>query len=222
MSGKKSRTLLKRRTGRPSKSLTPKDGRLFKRVSFFHVCCNRICYHAIRRCPYLSFMQAGLLLKPSCVFFRAVPELHQTQDSTDVPSELLRERGLYFLWSLPPHTRPRNRHTPEGKCRSFISGCLYTQPFTDNTYSCIYILGVYTTMRTPGYTRCTCGACFTFTFIYLSISVSGFDLTFHLLVVIHRLLFCKGIAGREHGKHRNKSYWRKTFHDPPKSKIAVS
>ena len=63
----------------------------------------------------------------------------------------------------------------------------------------------------------TCGACFTFTFIYLSISVSDFDLTFHPLVVIHRLLFCKGIAGREHGKHRNAPYWRKTFHDPPKS-----
>ena len=63
----------------------------------------------------------------------------------------------------------------------------------------------------------TCGACFTFTFIYLSISVSDFDLTFRPLVVIHRLLFCKGIAGREHGKHRNASYWRKTFHDPPKS-----
>ena len=143
MSGKKSRTLLKRRTGRPSKSLTPKDGRLFKRVSFFHVCCNRICYHAIRRCPYLSFMQAGLLLKPSCVFFRAVPELHQTQDSTDLPSELLRERGLYFLWSLPPHTRPRNRHTPEGKCRSFISGYLYTHllpiiHIAVYTYRCIY------------------------------------------------------------------------------------
>ena len=30
----------------------------------------------------------------------------------------------------------------------------------------------------------TCGACFTFTFIYLSISVSDFDLTFHPLVVI--------------------------------------
>ena len=58
---------------------------------------------------------------------------------------------------------------------------------------------------------------FTFTYIYLSISVSDFDLTFHPLVVIYRLLFCKGIAGREHGKHRNKSYWRKTFHDPPKS-----
>ena len=26
-----------------------------------------------------------------------------------------------------------------------------------------------------------------------------------------RLLFCKGIAGWEHGKHRNKSYWRKTY-----------
>ena len=53
--------------------------------------------------------------------------------------------------------------------------------------------------------------------IYFPISVSDFDLTFRPLVVIHRLLFCKGIAGREHGKHRNKSYWRKTFHDPPKS-----
>ena len=58
---------------------------------------------------------------------------------------------------------------------------------------------------------------FTFNFIYLPISVSDFDLTFRPLAVIHRLLFCKGIAGREHGKHRNKSYWRKTFHDPPKS-----
>ena len=34
-------------------------------------------------------------------------------------------------------------------------------------------------------------------YIYLSISVSGFDLTFRPLVVIHRLLFCKGIAGRD-------------------------
>ena len=42
--------------------------------------------------------------------------------------------------------------------------------------------------------------------IYFPISVSDFDLTFRLLVVIHRLLFCKGIAGREHGKHWNKSY----------------
>ena len=160
---------------------------------------------------YLSFMQAVLLLKPSCVFFRAVPELHQTQDSTDLPSELLRERGLYFLWSLPPHTRPRNRHTPEGKCRSFISGYLCTHLLP------IIHIAVYTAIRTYGYTRCTCGACFTFTYIYLFISVSDFDLTFHPLVVICRLLFCKGIAGREHGKHRNASYWRKTFHDPPKS-----
>ena len=58
--------------------------------------------------------------------------------------------------------------------------------------------------------------------IYFPISVSDFDLTFRPLVVIHRLLFCKGIAGGEHGKHRNAPYWRKTFHDPPKSKIAVS
>ena len=70
---------------------------------------------------------------------------------------------------------------------------------------------VYTSIRIDVYTgirlyalhlRCF----FTFTYIYLSISVSDFDLTFRLLVVIHRLLFCKGIAGREHGKHRNKSY----------------
>ena len=60
------------------------------------------------------------------------------------------------------------------------------------------------------------GVLFTF-LIYFLISVSDFDLTFHPLVVICRLLFCKGIAGREHGKHRNASYWRKTFHDPPKS-----
>ena len=58
--------------------------------------------------------------------------------------------------------------------------------------------------------------------IYLPISVSDFDLTFRPLAVIHRLLFCKGIAGGEHGKHRNAPYWRKTFHDPPKSQIAVS
>ena len=63
---------------------------------------------------------------------------------------------------------------------------------------------------------------YTHFFIYPSISVSGFDLTFRPLAVIHRLLFCKGIAGREHGKHRNAPYWQKTFHDPPKSKIAVS
>ena len=72
-------------------------------------------------------------------------------------------------------------------------------------------IDVYTTIHIYAW-RCnisiwlTCGACFTFTFIYLSISVSDFDLTFHPLVVIHRLLFCKGIVGREHGKHRNKSY----------------
>ena len=107
----------------------------------------RIFYHAIRRCPYLSSIQAVLLLKPSCVFFRAVPELHQTQDSTDLPSELLRERGMDFLWSLPPHTRQRNRHTPEGKCRSFMPGCLYTQSFTDNIY-----IAVYTYMRIYSYT----------------------------------------------------------------------
>ena len=84
------------------------------------------------------------------------------------------------------------------------------------TYRCIYS---YTDIRLHTlHLRCF----FTFTFIYPSISVSGFDLTFRPLVVIHRLLFCKGIAGREHGKHRNAPYWRKSFHDPPKSKIAVS
>ena len=37
-------------------------------------------------------------------------------------------------------------------------------------------------------------------YIYLSISVSDFDLTFRPFVVICRLLFCKGIAGREQDK----------------------
>ena len=78
---------------------------------------------------------------------------------------------------------------------------------------------IYTDIRIYGHTaiHATPAVFFTFTFIYPSISVSGFDLTFRPLVVIHRLLFCKGIAGREHGKHRNAPYWRKTFHDPPKS-----
>ena len=78
---------------------------------------------------------------------------------------------------------------------------------------------IYTDIRIYEHTaiHTTPAVFFTFTFIYLSISVSDFDLTFRPLVVILRLLFCKGIAGGEHGKHRNKSYWRKTFHDPPKS-----
>ena len=83
---------------------------------------------------------------------------------------------------------------------------------------------VYTSIQIDVYTaiHATPVVFFTFTFIYPSISVSGFDLTFRPLAVIHRLLFCKGIAGREHGKHRNAPYWWKTFHDPPKSQIAVS
>ena len=47
----------------------------------------------------------------------------------------------------------------------------------------IHLYG-YMYIRAYGYTRYTCGACFTFTFIYPSISVSGFDLTFRPLVVI--------------------------------------
>lgn len=91
---------------------------------------------------YLSCKQAYFLnpLVSSSVPCR---NFNQTQDSTDLPSELLRERGLYFLWSLPPHTRPRNRHMPEGKCRSFISGYLYTHllpiiHIAVYTYRCIY------------------------------------------------------------------------------------
>ena len=143
MSGKKSRTLLKRRTRRPNKSLTPKDGRLFKRVSFFHVCCNRICYHAIRRCPYLSFMQAGLLLKPSYVFFRSVPELHQTQDSTDLPSELLRERGLTSCGACRPTpghgTGTRLKASAVPLCPAiYTSNLLPTIYIAVYTYRCIY------------------------------------------------------------------------------------
>ena len=92
---------------------------------------------------YLSCKQAYFL---NPLVSSSVPELHQTQDSTDLPSELLRERGLYFLWSLPPHTRQRNRHTPEGKCRSFISGCLYT-----HLLPTIHI-AVYTYRRIYNYT----------------------------------------------------------------------
>jgi len=59
-------------------------------------------------------------------------------------------------------------------------------------------------------------------YAYLSISVPGFDLTSCPNESHPRLLFCKGIAAGEHGKHRDKPYWRKNFNDPPKSKIAVS
>lgn len=112
---------------------------------------------------YLSCKQSYFL---NPLVSSSVPELHLTQDSTDVPSELLRERGLYFLWSLPPHTRPRNRHTPEGKCRSFISGCLYTQPFTDNTYSCIY---TYMYIQLYGHTATHAApAVFFYIYFYLS------------------------------------------------------
>ena len=103
----------------------------------------RICYHAIRRCPYLSFMQAGLLLKPSYVFFRSVPELHQTQDSTDLPSELLRERGLYFLWSLPPTpghgTGTRLKASAVPLCPAiYTPNLLPTIHIAVYTYRCIY------------------------------------------------------------------------------------
>ena len=47
----------------------------------------------------------------------------------------------------------------------------------------IHLYG-YMYIRAYGYTRYTCGVFFTFTFIYPSISVSGFDLTFRPLVVI--------------------------------------
>ena len=92
---------------------------------------------------YLSCKQAYFL---NPLVSSSVLELHQTQDSTDLPSELLRERGLYFLWSLPPHTRPRNRHTPEGKCRSFMPDCLYT-----HLLPTIHI-AVYTYRRIYNYT----------------------------------------------------------------------
>ena len=36
-----------------------------------------------------------------------------------------------------------------------------------------------------------------------SIFVSRFDLTFSSDYSHHRLLFCKGIVGKEHGKHRS-------------------
>ena len=77
-------------------------------------------------------------------------------------------------------------------------------------------------MRTPGYTRCTCGACFTFTYIYLSISVSDFDLTFRPLVVIFDFYSAKVSQAGNTANTGTSPIDGKTFHDPPKSKIAVS
>ena len=61
-------------------------------------------------------------------------------------------------------------------------------------YSRIY---VYTTIQaTP--------AVIVILFLYLYfIFVSRFDLTFSSACSHHRLLFCKGIVGKEHGKHRS-------------------
>ena len=103
----------------------------------------RICYHAIRRCPYLSFMQAGLLLKPSYVFFRSVPELHQTQDSTDLPSELLRERGLTSCGACRPTpghgTGTRLKASAVPLCPAiYTSNLLPTIYIAVYTYRCIY------------------------------------------------------------------------------------
>ena len=88
-------------------------------------------------------MQAVLLLKPSYVFFRSVPELHQTQDSTDLPSELLRERGLYFLWSLPPTpghgTGTRLKASAVPLCPAiYTPNLLPTIHIAVYTYRCIY------------------------------------------------------------------------------------
>ena len=100
MSGKKSRTLLKRRTRRPNKSLTPKDGRLFKGSPFFMsaaIASAITPYGGVH--AYLSCKQAYFL---NPLVSSSVPELHQTQDSTDLPSELLRERGLTSCGACRP------------------------------------------------------------------------------------------------------------------------
>ena len=176
----------------------------------------RICYHAIRRCPYLSFMQAGLLLKPSCVFFRAVPELHQTQDSTDLPSELLRERGLTSCGACRPTpghgTGTRLKASAVPLCPAiYTSNLLPTIYIAVYTYRCIYS---YTDIRLHTLHL----RCLFYIHLYLSFHFRFWFRPHFSSACSHlRLLFCKGIAGREHGKHRNASYWRKTFHDPPKS-----
>ena len=48
-------------------------------------------------------------------------------------------------------------------------------------------------------------------FVYLFFFVSGFDLTFSSDYSHHRLLFCKGIVGKEHGKHRSSLLLAKNF-----------
>ena len=75
------------------------------------------------------------------------------------------------MWSLLPLTQSRNRHTPEGKCRS-LTPCIHA-------YICIY---VYIDMRIYGYINLHVDLhypCLSF------ISVSAFDLTLHPMVVIH-------------------------------------
>ena len=86
---------------------------------------------------------------------------------------------------------------------------------------------VYTSIRIHVYTsirlytlhlRCF----FTFTFIYPSISVSGFDLTFHPLVVIFDFYSAKVSQAGNTANTGTSPIDGKSFHDPPKSKIAVS
>ena len=93
---------------------------------------------------------------------------------------------------------------------------LYPAVYTPNLLPTIHI-AVYTAIRTYGYTRCTCGACFTFTFIYLSISVSGFDLTFHPLVVIFDFYSAKVSQAGNTANTGTSPIDGKSFHDPPKS-----
>ena len=88
-------------------------------------------------------MQAGLLLKPSYVFFRSVPELHQTQDSTDLPSELLRERGLTSCGACRPTpghgTGTRLKASAVPLCPAiYTSNLLPTIYIAVYTYRCIY------------------------------------------------------------------------------------
>ena len=144
MSGKKSRTLLKRRTRRPNKSLTPKDGRLFKGSPFFMsaaIASAITPYGGVH--AYLSCKQAYFL---NPLVSSSVPELHQTQDSTDLPSELLRERGLTSCGAC----RPTPGHGTGTRLKaSAVPLC--PAIYTPNLLPTIYI-AVYTYRRIYSYT----------------------------------------------------------------------
>ncbi len=126
---------------------------------------------------------------------------------------------------MPPINSPYPEKQPKMEIMGLVRGTSLCPVFSTTTleYLCPYIhIVVYTYIQAYHPLFYFVLDDFTFGFIYPFISVSGFDLTFRPLGSHPRLLSCKGIVGKEHGKHRTASYWRKTSRDPPESQIAVS